>query len=266
MQEDFLYYYNKELDTIRHLAQDFARLHPKVASNLLISSSSIKDPNVERLVESLAFLTAQIHYKLDDDQLQLAETLLQILYPHLQSPIPSVSIIELLCQPEITGGYFLDKNTLLETKPSHGYKCRFKTVYPSTIWPVKTKAVEAGGLPLNAPSLMHPENASGLIHVMLETYNEKLTFSMLKPNSLRFYINMPVPYSYMLYELIFNNTVKLCIANSIIDPAPVFLSRKHLHFVGFDDNEGLLPYSIHSSLGYRMLTEYFLFPEKFLFF
>lgn len=265
MREDFLYYYNKELDAIRHLAQDFAQLHPKVAGSLLIGSSGIEDPNVERLVEALAFLTAQIQYKLDDDQLQLAETLLQILYPHLQSPIPSVSIIELFCQPEITGGHFLDKNTLLETRPSYGQKCRFKTVYPCTVWPITTRTVETGGLPLNAPPLVGPEKPLGSIHITLETYNPKLTFATLKPSSLRFYINIAAPYNYILHELILHNSVKLSIANGITDTNPIFLDKKHIRPVGFENDESLLPYSIHSSLGYRLLSEYFLFPEKFLF-
>ena len=36
--------------------------------------------------------------------------------------------------------------------------------------------------------------------------------------------------------------------------------------VGFEPDEGMLPYSTRSFLGYRLLTEYFAFPQKFLFF
>jgi type VI secretion system protein ImpG len=36
--------------------------------------------------------------------------------------------------------------------------------------------------------------------------------------------------------------------------------------VGFARDEGMLPYSARSFLGYRLLTEYFAFPEKYLFF
>jgi type VI secretion system protein ImpG len=36
--------------------------------------------------------------------------------------------------------------------------------------------------------------------------------------------------------------------------------------VGFEEDEGVLPYSSRSFLGYRLLQEYFTFPEKFLFF
>src|SRR3546814_3404250 len=35
--------------------------------------------------------------------------------------------------------------------------------------------------------------------------------------------------------------------------------------VGFDDDQGLLEYEPRSFLGYRLLQEYFVLPEKFLF-
>ncbi|MGL4554597.1 MAG: type VI secretion system baseplate subunit TssF, partial [Gemmataceae bacterium] len=38
-----------------------------------------------------------------------------------------------------------------------------------------------------------------------------------------------------------------------------------LRQVGFERDEGMLPYPARSQLGYRLLTEYFAFPSKFLF-
>jgi len=45
----------------------------------------------------------------------------------------------------------------------------------------------------------------------------------------------------------------------------VTLPASALKPVGFEENEGVLPYSSRSFLGYRLLQEYFTFPEKFLF-
>jgi len=47
---------------------------------------------------------------------------------------------------------------------------------------------------------------------------------------------------------------------------PVSLSRAAVRPVGFEPDEGVLPYTGRSFLGYRLLQEYFYFPEKFLFF
>ena len=46
---------------------------------------------------------------------------------------------------------------------------------------------------------------------------------------------------------------------------PVRLPANIIKSVGFNINEGLLPYPDTSFMGYRLLTEYFTFPEKFMF-
>src|SRR5205807_706826 len=69
-----------------------------------------------------------------------------------------------------------------------------------------------------------------------------------------------------LYELLFNHAVAVALADSAQDPAAVLLAPgRCLHPVGFDRAEGLLPYGPRSFVGYRLLTEFFAFPDKFLF-
>ena len=46
---------------------------------------------------------------------------------------------------------------------------------------------------------------------------------------------------------------------------PVTLPASALKPVGFEEDQAVLPYSSRSFLGYRLLQEYFTFPEKFLF-
>jgi type VI secretion system protein ImpG len=48
--------------------------------------------------------------------------------------------------------------------------------------------------------------------------------------------------------------------------ATVTLERDFLGEVGYEKDEGLLPYDNRSFLGYRLLQEFFCFPQKFLFF
>jgi len=49
------------------------------------------------------------------------------------------------------------------------------------------------------------------------------------------------------------------------DPRPVRLPTSIIKPIGFAMDEGLLPYPDNSFMGYRLLTEYFAFPEKFMF-
>jgi type VI secretion system protein ImpG len=47
--------------------------------------------------------------------------------------------------------------------------------------------------------------------------------------------------------------------------APVELPRHAIHAVGFDEDQGLLPYPGRTFVGHRLLQELFVFPQKFAF-
>ena len=91
MADELLPYYNRELSYVRRLAAEFAESHPKIAGRLRLSQDAIEDPHVARLIEAFAFLTARIRRKLDDDFPELTEALLNVLYPHYLSPVPSMA-------------------------------------------------------------------------------------------------------------------------------------------------------------------------------
>src|SRR5438876_596851 len=59
------------------------------------------DPDVERLLEGVAFLCGRIREKLDDELPELTASMMSLLWPHYLRPIPSMTILELL--PDIDG-------------------------------------------------------------------------------------------------------------------------------------------------------------------
>ena len=74
----------------------------------------------------------------------------------------------------------------------------------------------------------------------------------------------------MLYELIFNHTIQAVLIPSdqagATEPGSIFLAPQDgLRQVGFELEDGLLPYPAPSFPGYRLLSEFFAFPSKFLF-
>ena len=58
---------------------------------------------------------------------------------------------------------------------------------------------------------------------------------------------------------------RVVIANDDADIRPTIINADALKQVGFDIDEGLLPYPDSSFMGYRLLTEFFSFQEKFQF-
>ena len=122
------------------------------------------------------------------------------------------------------------------------------------------------GRPLVAPKNPAATGSMGTLRLSLRCCSADITFTQLAPRSLRFFLRGTPSEVYQLYELIFNHTISIALANSTSDPAPVVIGPESLRAVGFGPDEGMLPYPARSPIGYRLLTEFFSFPEKFLFF
>jgi type VI secretion system protein ImpG len=266
MIDDLLPYYNQELINIINLAEQFAKAHPKVASQLHIGTGAAQDPHIGRLIQSFAFLTAHIQRRLDDDYLQVSESLLNIIYPHYLAAIPAFSIVRFECQPDLTTGYHIPKDTQLETTPHYQELCQFSTVYPVTLWPITVNQASMNGLPLNAPTHPNFDKAVSVIKIALTCANKEMTFSKLGSNTLTFHIDGTSQDAHLIYELLFNNCQGIALASSANDPNPIFLDNSFIQNPAFDQENSLLPFSSSALIGYRLLAEFFAFQEKFLFF
>ena len=66
-------YFQDELDTLRVFGEIFSRYHPKLAAYL---SERGTDPDVERLLEGFALLTARLREKIDDQLPEVTQSLL----------------------------------------------------------------------------------------------------------------------------------------------------------------------------------------------
>ncbi len=269
MSDELLPYYNRELSFIRRESEGFAEAHPKIASRLRLTPEGTEDPHVSRLIEAFAYLNARIRHKLDDDFPEITDAILGVLYPHYQAPIPSAAIVQMQLdrsEGELTTGYNIDKGSMVETAPIEGEPCRFQTCYPLTLWPIEVASAELIGRPFTAPATRLSSQAEAVIRIQLRCISKGVTFGQLALNSLRFFLAGQDQHVYPLYELIFNNATHIALAGSDKDENPVVLESDCIQNVGFHRDEGLMPYPSRSFLGYRLLTEYFTFPEKYLFF
>ncbi|HSU58289.1 MAG TPA: type VI secretion system baseplate subunit TssF [Bryobacteraceae bacterium] len=265
MRDELLDYYESELSFLRKLGAEFAEKYPTVASHLVMGPNGSEDPHVERLVESFAFLAARIHLKLDDDFPEITEALLNVLYPHFLRPIPSMSIVEFNVDPEqgkLTTNVRIPREALLYSRPVDGIQCKFRTCYETVVSPVrvsqaKWKAPERLNPPLKAPE------AIAACSLELSCFPD-VQFKTLGLHSLRFYLNGDVIHT--LYELLFNNCIGILLRNpDNPDQRAIELPAGSLRAMGFRDDEAILPFPRRSFTGYRILQEYFAFPEKFFF-
>ena len=87
-------YYTEEINYLLELGREFAKQHPQKARMLHLDDVRSRDPNVDRLIESFAFLTSRIRKRLDDDFPQIADGLLSLMWPGYINPVPSFSLLE----------------------------------------------------------------------------------------------------------------------------------------------------------------------------
>src|ERR1700719_2292017 len=142
MDERLLAYYNSELRYVREMAGEFAREFPKIAGRLALDRDAkdiCPDPYVERLLEGFAFLAARVHLKLDAEFPRFTQTLLETVFPHYLSPVPSMCIVRFEPDPREPGpedGFLLERGTALRGQ-SDETPCQFRTAHDVRLWPLK---------------------------------------------------------------------------------------------------------------------------------
>jgi len=265
VDDDVIKFYNKELNYIRRSAEAFAEANPKIAGRLRLSKDAIEDPHVSRLIESVAFLNGRIRKKLDDSFPEITNSMLEVLYPHYLAPIPSMSIVQFKSVAEVTGNYRIKTGSCIETEAVDGEPCRFKTAYPVDLWPIELKSAQLIRGAYNAPALPKHFGAVAVLRMKLSCISEDMDFSQLSPDNLVFYLRGQSIETSALYAFIMNHAVAISVADGPDDPGAEFLGPENIQAMGFEKDEGLLPYPARSLLGYRLLTEFFVFPEKFNF-
>jgi len=265
MSESLLPYYNRELTAIRKLAGEFADAYPKVAARLRVTNDAVDDPYVERLLEGVAFLAARVQQRLDDELPEFSETLLEMLSPHLLSPVPSMTTLKFGAAPDAQGPSRVPRGLLLETDPVRGEPVRFSTCHDVTIWPLAVETFRLGGQPIAAPANNRVQGAMACLRIGLRTSTPDLPISKLGLDRLRLHLRGVGALPALLYELLCTSTVGIALADGPADPSPTLLDAHCLQPGGYAANESALPWPNRSFAGYRMLTEWFAFPEKFLY-
>jgi type VI secretion system protein ImpG len=133
------------------------------------------------------------------------------------------------------------------------------------VWPVDIESVRLSGLPLAAPANARAEKARAVLRVVLRCASAEGSFAELGLSSLRFFLRGGANIALPLYELLCAHTMSVALADGPADPAPVIIDAGCVAACGFAPDDALLPWPARSFSGFRLLTEFFAFPEKFRF-
>jgi type VI secretion system protein ImpG len=256
--------YERELVTMRQLCREYAERYPKVAAKLQIGGDACDDPHVERLIQSVALLCARVSKRLDDSYPQFTEALLNLLFPHYLRPFPSCAVVRFVPGLEgASGGTVkVPRGTLLESAPVRGIPCTFQTAYDVTPAPFAIAAASFDAV-IRAPSSTRlPPGVASSIGIEFES---ALPISENIPAPLRVYLDGDSSFCAALRDALFMRTASAYL-QADGDGTWIPIPAIPIAPAGFSDVDALIPFDARSHRAYRILAEYFAFPEKFNFF
>lgn len=266
--KDLLPYFERELTLIRQGGAEFAARFPGPASRLGIMRESCSDPHVERTIQATALLAARVSKSLEDSYPQLTESFLEVLFPHYLRPFPSCAIVNARStdtQAPASGknNILIARGTELRSPPVDGVSCRFRTCYDIRQMPVRV--AEARFVPsLAAPhSVRVPQNCSAGVDIVIEITAPDAELASTSDTPLRIYIDGDASLAAITRDTLCGRVVAAYVEAGMGTWSE--LARVPVSPVGFSDDDVLVPFSPRSHPAYRLLAEYFTFPEKFNF-
>jgi len=264
--------YNRELAYLRSLGAEFAQDYPKIAGRLggLDDLQACPDPFVERLLEGFAFLSARVQLKLEGEFPRLTQSLLGTIYPHYLSPMPSMCMVQFkpdMAEPALLDGYAIERHASIESMlgRTEQTRCKYRTGHDVTLWPIEISQVDyyvrelaSLGVPLTA-------DVKAGVRIRIKS-PAGVPLNQIAMDSLPVHLVGPGEQPMHLYEQLFADAISV-VAQPVAQPCRwrCSLDRASIQPMGFSNQQSLLPYDSRSFQGYRLLQEYFAFPQRFMF-
>jgi type VI secretion system protein ImpG len=237
-------YYQDELAWLREMGRELADSRPELARYL---GEPGADPDVERLLEGFAFLTGRIREKLDDEFPEITHGLLDMLCPHYLRPIPAMAMLQVRPKGGIQAGMKLPRGAVIESVAVDGTRCRFRTV--AELDPAPVELLEAE-LQRGHPSVLRMR-----FHANGKAWSRQ---------PLRIHLAGDAATSRALYVLLCHYRGR-CLMRTMSGAGRPLELDLQLRPGGLGEAEAALPMPDGSFHGFRLLQEYFAFPERFLF-
>ena len=271
MTPRFLRYYSQELAHLREVGSEFAQDYPKIAGRLGLDSFECVDPYVERLLEGFSFLAARVQMKIDAEFPRFTQHLSELVYPHFLAPTPSMAVVQLqpdLTNPALQKGFVVPRGSALRSVLGKGDNtaCEYRSAHALTLWPIElieakffTHGGNQAGLNLQLP----PSVKAG---IRLRLRSTGAAFKDLPLDRLCLHLRGTEDMPVRIYEKLLGS-VEGVLVTPVGRPAAwhSLLPKTVLQPLGFNENEALLPSGQRTFNGYRLLQEYFAFPQRYQF-
>jgi type VI secretion system protein ImpG len=269
MNPRFLRYYSQELAHLREMGGEFALDYPKIAGRLGLDGFECADPYVERLLEGFSFLAARVQMKIDAEFPRFTQHLSELVYPHFLAPTPSMAVVQLqpdLSNPALQKGFVVPRGSAMRSVLGKGDStaCEYRSAHELTLWPVELVEAKFFTLGGTQAGLNLPAAVKAGIRLRLRSHG--LAFKDLPLDRLCLHVRGADDLPVRIVEKMMGSVEGVLVA-PVGRPAAwhSLLPKNALQPLGFDEREALLPSGKRTFQGYRLLQEYFAFPQRFQF-
>jgi len=267
----FLRYYSQELQHLREVGGEFAKEYPKIAGRLGLDGFECADPYVERLLEGFSFMAARVQMKIDAEFPRFTQHLSELVYPHLLAPTPSMAVVQLqpdLSNPALQQGFVVPRGSAMRSVLGKGDNtaCEYRSAHAVTLWPIElaeARFFTHGGSQAGLNVQLPPAVKAG---VRLRLRSHGAPFCDLAPERLALHLRGADEAPVRILEALLGG-IEGVLVTPVARPASWhhMLPRTALRPLGMAEDDALLPSGQRSFQGYRLLQEYFAFPQRFQF-
>ncbi len=278
-------YFEREYNFLQTSGEEFSKKHPTLGSRLHLSERERKDPFVERLYEGFAFLAGRIHERLDDEFPEIAGGILEILFPNLLKSFPSCAILQAgIKSGALTEPVEIRKGSEIQTQTGK-YKVKYKVQSGSGSGNRLTEKDEPAEFvfrttqdltlrPIKLTDVTVEDTPQGKSFFTLKIQLDRnVDYNSLKMKRFRIYLQGSSSIKNNLHLYLTNYVTSLSVRELIdakshyknIDDFKIGVPELSTDIEYNGDDYSILPYSKQSFTGFRLLQEYFSFPEKFFF-
>ena len=260
---DLSLWYEKELSWFRRQAGQFAAEHPGLARSLGVSSEAVEDPDVARLVESVALLNARLSQQLDAELPQLTDPLLAMLFPHFLRPLPSVGMMQVAPSADMSTVQSLPAGSRFRAVIDEERYCDVKSCSTIQLLPFTVADAQVEQTPFTIPAPKPAGSPAAMLRLDLQLLDTSQSFhSVGDLDSLDIYLKGELNLSQRLYDLLFSKVKGLVLFDG--SGQVVRLSKDALQPVLMMSDERILPVTGNTFPAYQLLLEYLAFQNTFL--
>ena len=271
MDTRLLRHYENELTFLREMGGEFAKSYPKIAARLGMDGTEVLDPYVERLLEGSAFLTARVQLELELQYPAFTNHLLDIVYPHMMAPQPSMMIAQLnpdRTSGDLAGGAKIARGTQIRSVPAEGTStaCVFTTAHDHTLWPIELTEAEYidGRGELVAAGVTAGKEARAAIRLRLSRFGGA-PLGELDLDQISLFVGANGSTGWKLHELLCGDCSAVVARSTDRRADWVLPLNGGIKQRGLSRDDALLPTPRRSLDAYRLLQEYFALPDRFYF-